>query len=37
MPPKPITKADIRASIASITGKKRLSKWERSILGLDIK
>lgn len=37
MPPRRITEADIRASLVRITEKKRLSKWERSVLGLDIK
>lgn len=37
MPPKPIGKIAHLSSIADITGKKRLSRWERALLGLDVK
>lgn len=37
MPPKPIPKTARLSSITDITGKKRLSMWERTLLGLDVK
>ncbi|MEQ8175665.1 MAG: kelch repeat-containing protein [Syntrophomonadaceae bacterium] len=37
MPPRLIPKIALLSFIADITGKKRLSKWERALLGLDVK